>query len=495
MKITKSAINGILYRGICGGVCAALTLAALAGCGNGSSSRNLMNEVSAGRESAGGSSAETDGGSVSSAQTGGSQADGDSAYSGGGGQTDGGSTIEGAQAGDGRAYADSSASADGGSAARRLPSADAVTYTDFAVRLFQECTRSRTEGNVLVSPLSVINALAMTANGARGETLEQMEELLGADLNSLCSYLSSYNRSLPAGEKQKLHSADSIWIKEDKSFTASPDFLQANAEWFGADVYMAPFDASTLKDINRWVSENTDEMIPEILDEIPADAVMYLVNALAFDAEWQSVYKEYQIREGTFTLEDGTVQDAEMMYSTEYTWLQDTQAQGFVKYYYDTGYAFAALLPDEGVSLADYTASLTGERLHELLSDTASPSPSVEAAIPKFKSEYSVSLNDILENLGMTDAFDSDRADLSGLGSSPDGTLYISRVLHKTFIALDEKGTRAGAATAVEIVKESAAINPLESKTVYLDRPFVYMIIDCEENLPVFMGTVTELEQ
>lgn len=379
---------------------------------------------------------------------------------------------------------------DGSSA---LPPADAVAYTDFAVRLFQECARSQAEGNVLVSPLSVINALAMTANGAEGETLEQMEQLFGADLSSLCSYLHDYNSSLPSGEKCKLHAANSIWVRDDGSFTVQPAFLEANAEWFNADVYMAPFDGSTLKDINSWVSENTDKMIPEILDEIPEDAVMYLVNALAFDAEWQSIYHENQVREGVFTREDGTEQDAEMMYSTEYTYLQDTQAQGFVKYYHDAKYAFAALLPEEGVSLADYAASLTGERLYELLSDPERPT--VETAVPKFEAEYSVLLNDVLETLGMTDAFDSDAADLSGLGTSPDGNLYISRVLHKTYIAVDEKGTKAGASTVVEVNKECAVLEPVEPKTVYLDRPFLYMIIDCDRNLPVFIGTVTDLEQ
>lgn len=444
------------------GICTALAFTVLTGCGNSDGSRNLMDGVKAGQDLAG---EEIDGGSNGSAD----------------GQL--------SQTGAGTADSDGAAPVSGIS---DLPSADAVTYTDFAVRLFQECVCSREEGNVLVSPLSVIDALAMTANGARGETLEQMEEMFGVDLTSLCSYLHAYNKNLPSAEKYKLHVANSIWVRDNEGFTVHPDFLQANAEWFNADVYMAPFDGSTLKDINKWVSENTDEMIPEILDEIPKDAVMYLVNALAFDAEWQSIYRDYQIRDGFFTREDGTRQETEMMYSTEYTYLQDTQAQGFLKYYNDAKYAFAALLPEEGVSLEDYVASLTGEGLHELLSNPERPD--VRTAIPKFEAEYSVLLNDILENLGMKDAFDSGTADLSGLGTSLDGNLYISRVIHKTYIAVDEKGTKAGAATAVEVKNESAIMEPVEVKTVYLDRPFVYMIIDCEENLPVFIGMVTDLK-
>lgn len=435
------------------GVCTALALATLTGCGNSGGAGNLMSGVTTGPS-----------------QTG----------AGGSGQLPqdaGNSPTPGNDLPTDRIV--------------EYPSANAVTCTDFAVRLFQECFRA--DGNILVSPLSVINALAMTANGARGETLEQMEALFGTDLDSLCSYLYNYNKSLPTDKKYKLHSANSIWVRDNLSFTVQPDFLQANAEWFNADVYMAPFDGSTLKDINKWVSENTDEMIPEILDEIPDAAVMYLINALAFDAEWQSVYKEYQVREGIFTREDGTPQETEMMYSTEYTYLQDTQAQGFLKYYNDAKYAFAALLPDEGVSLEDYMASLTGEGLHKLLSNPEGTA--VETAMPKFEAEYSTLLNDILENLGMKDAFDSGTADFSGLGSSLDGNLYISRVIHKTYIAVDEKGTKAGAATAVEVNSESAMMGPDEVKTVYLDRPFVYMIIDCEENIPVFIGTMTDPEQ
>lgn len=424
------------------GVCTVAALAAFTGCGNSSGTRNLMDSVNTAVPG-------------SNAPTGGSPAAAGSAGS--------------------------------------LPAADAVACTDFAVRLFRECSRSQSDGNILVSPLSVVNALAMTAGGTRGETLEQMEKLFGADLSSLCSYLYTYNETLPAAEKYKLYSANSLWIRDDQRFTVHPDFLETNAQWFNADVYLSPFDGSTLRDINGWVSDNTDEMIPEILDEIPEDAVMYLLNALAFDAEWQSVYNEYQIREGIFTREDGTTQNAEMMYSTEYTYLQDTQAQGFIKYYQDAKYAFAALLPDEGVNLEDYIAALTGKRLHELLSNPGNPT--VEAAIPKFEAEYSAFLNDILKNLGMTDAFDSEAADLSGLGTSLNGNLYISNIIHKTYIAVDEKGTKAGAAAAIQVSDECAIEPPADIKTVYLNRPFVYMIIDCEEKLPIFIGMVTSLEQ
>ncbi|HHU77934.1 MAG TPA: serine protease [Clostridiales bacterium] len=363
---------------------------------------------------------------------------------------------------------------------------NAAAVTDFAVRLFQH---SAEDGkNTLISPLSVLTALSMTANGAKGNTLAQMEDVFGIQVAELNPYLHAYFKALPAGEKYKLSPANSIWFRDDERFTVSQDFLQANANWYNAGIYKAPFDDTTLKDINNWVSENTDGMIKDILDEIPYDAVMYLINALAFEAEWQKIYNKGRVREGVFTKEDGTRQNVELMYSEEYEFLKDEKATGFIKYYADRKYAFVALLPDEGVTVSDYVDSLTGERLRELLTD---PKPvQVNAAIPKFEIEYSVKMNEILKGMGMVDAFDYEAADLSGIGSSSRGNLFISRVLHKTFIAVDEKGTKAGAATVVEVQNESA---PSEFEIVYLDRPFVYMLIDCEALLPFFIGTAMDI--
>ena len=158
----------------------------------------------------------------------------------------------------------------------------------------------------------------------------------------------------------------------------------------------------------------------------PQDAVMYLVNALAFDAEWQNIYNEYQIQDGKFTTEDGTVHDVELMYSNENSYLRDDKAEGFIKYYAKRKYAFAALLPNEGVSVSEYIASLDGEHLQEVLSG-AKTTP-VDAAIPKFETEYKAEMSEILKEMGMPDAFDGTLADFSKLGSTTDGKTSISIV-------------------------------------------------------------------
>lgn len=364
---------------------------------------------------------------------------------------------------------------------------NATAVADFAVKLFQN---SAGEENALISPLSVLCALAMTANGAKGETLLQMEGVFGLNISELNDYLHAYLEYLPSGDKYKVSVADSIWFRDDDKLTIEQSFLQTNADYYGASVYKAPFDDSTLKDINAWVSENTDGMIENILDKIPDAAVMYLINALAFDAEWETIYKETQVRDGTFTKESGETRDVEMMYCSEHQYLDDGSATGFLKYYADRKYAFAALLPNEGVSVTDYVASLTGEGLMSTLQ--TAQDVEVKTSIPKFESEYSIEMSDILKAMGITDAFDLSKADFAALGQSADGNIFISRVLHKTYIAVDEKGTKAGAATVAEAAAGSAA--PLDDpKTVYLDRPFVYMLIDCETNLPIFIGTVIDM--
>ena len=377
-----------------------------------------------------------------------------------------------------------------GDAAELTDVSDAAV-TDFAIRLFKE---SMEDGeNTLISPLSVLVALSMTANGADNETLSQMEAVLGMPINQLNTWISTYMANLPEEEKYKLSLANSIWFKDDPSFVVNEEFLQTNADYYGAGIYKAPFDESTLKEINTWVEDNTDGMIKDILDQIPEDAVMYLVNALAFDAEWQNIYNEYQIRDGKFTTEDGTVRDVELMYSNENSYLRDDKAEGFIKYYAKRKYAFAALLPNEGVSVSEYIASLDGEHLQEVLSG-AKTTP-VDAAIPKFETEYKVEMSDILKEMGMSDAFDGVRADFSKLGETTDGlNIFINRVIHQTYINVDGKGTKAGAATVVEMTKENAMEPSDPPRRVYLDRPFVYMLIDCETNMPFFIGTMMDVE-
>ena len=357
----------------------------------------------------------------------------------------------------------------------------------FAVDLFRGCHVSGK--NTLVSSLSVMAALAMAANGAKGETLAQMEEVLGMTAEQMNAFFHSLMASLPQSELNSLHLANSMWITDDEAFSADQGFLQKNRDYLGADAFKVRFDAAALEAINGWVEENTHGLIPRILEDIDPGAVMYLVNALAFEGEWETPYREDQVNEGIFTNHAGEEKTAEFMYGTEYSYLNDGKAEGFIKYYKDRGYAFAALLPAEGVSLDEYVASLDGPALRALLA--GAEETRVETALPKFEAEFGTELSGVLRGMGMPLAFDPGTADFSGIGSAGGAGFYIGRVIHKTHIQVDEKGTRAGAATAIEI-RANGMFDP-EVRRVYLDRPFVYMLIETGSFTPFFIGCVSDI--
>ena len=247
------------------------------------------------------------------------------------------------------------------------------------------------------------------------------------------------------------------------------------------------FNEKTLRDINNWVKKNTDGMIEKIIDDLDPDAVMYLINTVLFDAEWENIYKKDEIRDSTFTALDSTKRTVSMMYSTEQRYLDDGKATGFIKPY-KSGYSFVALLPNEDISLSDYAASITGKSFADTIKN-AEDVP-VEAAMPKFSYDYDIEMSGALKALGMLLPFDPEKADFSALGYYESGNIFISRVLHKSYITVDEKGTKAGAATAADI-KATSDIGGLYSVT--LDRPFVYAVIDDAYGLPVFIGAVTDI--
>lgn len=364
---------------------------------------------------------------------------------------------------------------------------DAAALAGFSLELLKETWKGE---NALTSPLSALCALGMTANGARGETLEQMEAALGLPVERLNGALAAWAADLPKKKDCRVNLANSVWIRDDGSFEADRGFLETAARQYGAEVFASRFDAAAVRDVNGWVDKNTRGMIPEILSEFRDETMLVLVNALALEAEWEEVYETDQVWDNRiFTTEDGAEQPVTLMISSEGSYLRDENAQGFLKFYKGGRWAFAALLPDEGVTLGDYLDSLTGERLRQVLA--GAEETLVYAAIPKFESDCAVELNESLKALGMTDAFEPGLADLSGLGRSELGPLFISQVLHRTYISVDEKGTRAGAATAV--LADAGADAPGSVPEVYLDRPFLYMLVDTETNLPAFIGVVTDM--
>ena len=363
--------------------------------------------------------------------------------------------------------------------------------TGFGVPLFQNALKEAETGeNVLVSPMSAWLALCMAEAGAVGDTKMQMQNVLGISGENHLAYLWDYTNNRSESEGAKLHLANGIWYKNVPSLEVKEAFLQYNKTMFDATAYKAPFTEETMNEINQWVSENTDGMVPEILKEIKEEDVLYLVNALSFDAEWQNIYMQHDIWNDIFTTEGGEEQLVPMMHSEEKLYLEDVNATGFMKYYKGNDYAFVALLPKEGMTVAEYAEGLTAERLADLLNNKNSGM--VEVTMPKFSVEFGCNMNDCLMQMGMTDAFHEDNADFSEMAVSTIGNIYISEVNQKCFLAVDERGTKAGAATAVAMANKMMAI---DKKVVNLNRPFVYLIIDCRHNEPLFMGTLMQVEQ
>ncbi|MBR0485556.1 MAG: hypothetical protein IJJ69_12425 [Oscillospiraceae bacterium] len=372
-----------------------------------------------------------------------------------------------------------------------------TAQTGFYLNIFQKAEQETPDENILVSPYSVMQALAMTANGADGQTRSEMEQTLGGiPLDELNQYLYTQRTNQPNTEKCKLSTANSIWYRNDENrMNILPDFLKVNADYYSADAFKAPFDNSTITDINNWVSNKTDRMINQLLDPtvpIPDDAMLYLINAVSFDAKWSRPYTTEYTHERDFTAWDGTVQKANMMSSEEFYYLEDAQATGFYKSYSGGRYAFAALLPNEDITVDEYISGMTADSLHETLSNPTQIK--TYAGLPKFSYDYDIKLNDTLISMGMEEAFNPLSADFTKMAvmNYPDENLFISKVQHITHIDVTEEGTRAAAVTAVMMEAGEALIE--DYRTVTLDRPFVYMIVDMDTHLPVFMGAVKSID-
>lgn len=354
-------------------------------------------------------------------------------------------------------------------------------------------------------------ALALAQQGAAGATADELAAATGLPTDELTSYLGTYARYLETDDlwgteldtarddtdegtdvTAPLHLANSIWIRETDSLAVRDDYLAACANKLDASVFSAPFDATTVDDINAWVDAQTGHMIDQLVSEIPDEARLYLINALAFEDAWEDPYEDEAVDDAIFTCEDGSEQKVRMMRSHEGTYLENEQFQGFVKPYADYRYAFVGLLPREGIPLADAIAALDGPALEALLEPVANAE--AEAGLPKFKLEYDIELTGALRALGINAAFDPELADFTPMGTDETGPLYIGQVLHKTFIDVNEKGTRAAAATSIGMMAGASA--PMDEPAVYeviLDRPFAYLIIDNQVGAPVFAGAMSAM--
>lgn len=353
--------------------------------------------------------------------------------------------------------------------------------------------------DALISPLSITTALLMAACGAEGETREQFEELFGMTVERMSAELFNHYAKLVSRDDAKFNSANSMWVTTRPDFKINENFLHTIENTFEADVFAAPFtDPDTVPSINGWVSEKTDRMIPSILkeDDVSYDTVMVLINALCFDALWAQQEADDACFDGTFRGKNGNSTVRFMNASAE-GYLEGEHEVGIIKKYKGGDFAFVALMPKEG-DIDSYLNTLDGERFVELFDhrrySTGNKTVTVSAKIPHFSTDASFEISSALKELGLTDAFEVGRADFSSLGMM-DGeeNIYISKVLHKTHLELDNSGTRAAAVTAIILDAESAEPIETEYYRVELDKPFVYAIVDTATGLPAFLGVCNNI--
>ena len=358
-----------------------------------------------------------------------------------------------------------------------------IAQNAFSMRVFDEINKQNPDKNIVFSPISISSVLGMLAGGADGTTLSEIENLLADDTETLSNNIYTFFDSLPS--TSKISNVNSMWIKNDEAFKVNNSFLQYNANFYNADVFKSPFDKTTVDAINSWVKSATKGNITEMLKEIDNESCMFLINALTFDAEWNTPYAKESISDGIFTTPNSTVL-AEMMRSNENFYIKTSNAEGFIKYYKNGDYAFVALLPDKSLNINDYVSSLKNTSFDAIIK--SGREEDVIATMPKFENKSDITLNDTLKKLGVNSAFDVSKSDFSKLGTYAGKKIYLSSVQQKAYISVNEKGTKAGAVTMANIAGKTSL--PLETYHVTLDRPFVYAIVDTKTSVPLFVGKV-----
>ena len=365
--------------------------------------------------------------------------------------------------------------------------------------------RDNESDNVFLSPLSVYTALSVLDNGAAGDTQSELNALLGGiypdgkssgnavETDTLNKYFKEYMSGL-GGDSTKFNMANSVWVMKRDDIKINDVFKNNVSEFYSADIFNENADKA-VGSINKWVRAKTDKMIDGILNngDITPDTVAVLLNAVAFDGQWEKEYDENSVLDDVFHNYDGSASSTDFMYSTEKYYFSDDNAKGFIKDYKsdnDKKYSFIAVLPNEDVGIDKYITEYFDE---DTICDYAENAISVDVhtSLPKFSFDTYYRLNETLSNMGMNTAFDAGTADFTNLAES-DSKIFVGKVIHKAFVDVNEKGTKAAAATAITMFDE-VEIGNEEVYEVYLDRPFLFAIYDSTENVPVFIGTVNSL--
>ncbi|MFC1718775.1 serpin family protein [Candidatus Poribacteria bacterium] len=357
--------------------------------------------------------------------------------------------------------------------------------TDFGFKLFSELVEQDIGENIFMSPISIEIALAMTHNGAAGETQRAMAEALslrGLNLNEVNHANAAMLSALGNLDMDvELEIANSLWANQEVEF--KPDFIKRNEDFYGAEVANLDFgDPAVPGIINGWISEKTHGKIDNMIDKVGPNIILFLVNALYFKGTWTIQFDKEKTREQDFALLDGSEKKVQMMTSeSDYMsyWGEGFQAVSLP--YGDGRVSMYLFLPDPNSSLPEFYKKLNAASWEGWTSKFYQNE--LRVYLPRFKLEYKVKLNDALSSLGMGVAF-GNGADFGRMCPTP---AFISEVNHKAFVEVNEEGTEAAAATVVEIAKLGGG--PI---AIVFDRPFFCAIRDNETGALLFMGSVVD---
>lgn len=369
-------------------------------------------------------------------------------------------------------------------------------YRKYCFELFSQTLKDNDpDANVMISPASIMMALDMVAAGAKGDSLKQLTDLFATDQAPLTqqAYAADLMDKINGSKDIEFKCANAVWnnakLLGDSANTEYVNYIQ---ETFLAEYTVTEFNDKTPDEINAWIDEHTDHMIKKVISQLDPDTVMVLVNAIAFEAKWETSYEDFQIDEGDFHTADGKIQKVTYLSDTTSAYYETDKAVGFRKVYEGGQYAFLAILPkDDSVNANEFAKDFTPED-YEAFINSVSYDYEVYSIMPEFTSDFEMDLNNTVANMGCSDIFGAG-ADLSGIAGAP-GELFVSQIIHKTHIELDREGTKAAAVTAISVGVNSIEPVTVETRIVECDRPYVYAIVDLDTMAPVFVGTVNGLE-
>lgn len=365
----------------------------------------------------------------------------------------------------------------------------------FAFELFSNVFNEEAadmDDNFMISPLSLSMALAMTLNGAEGETKAAIQEALKLGDFSPQEVNDYYKKMrealLRTDPSTKLSIANSIWTNQNVPIKS--EFIKTNQDFFSSTVKSVDFsNINTADEINKWAADNTNNLIDNVIDKTDPLTLMYILNAIYFKGIWTSEFDPDLTQKKPFYHENGESVSVDMMnQKNDFYYSQNNTLQMLQLPYGNEAYSMLILLPKEGNNLSDVNSELQNrEALNSLKSSIRETEVNVN--LPKFKTEYSKRLNDALINMGMGIAFDSNRADFSGMS---DEDAFVSFVDQFTYISTDEVGTEAAAVTVVGIGVTS--YEPPRTVEFNANKPFIYVIQENSTGSILFMGAVKNFE-